>query len=371
MPEGSERITSLRQQDRDYARLYSAWSSSKDNEYGFYRSSTVSENEYSDTDGFSGMYPAADERDVLVRTTKLVSNVMIMYTALSFALSLLFSGYPKTISGMHMCREGFFIGSGLSPVVASYAVNIVLRLMPICYLLIKTRASIGVMIPIKINNKPLFRHSIFFAFIAFGVLFLCLDVKNAIFGVSRPWKNLMLLETSGKRVAMIVLYCAVIPIFSELLHRGIFVGIFRQYGDGFAMIMSSLLAAAVSSEGDYLFTFSYSLMLSYFVLSTGSVLTALIMRLVISGCYYGITLYRLEAGDILPQVSIALIIVFIGTGLVATIRFIARYSSRISLPIYNLYLTDTEKVMTVISYPPIIVWLTIYTLMNLYWLMIS
>ncbi|MBQ7990030.1 MAG: CPBP family intramembrane metalloprotease [Oscillospiraceae bacterium] len=362
MPDGSERIASMRKQDQEYVKMFRAWSASKDNRYGFYHASVASENEYSVTDGFKGMYPAADEREVLIRTTKLVAQTMLLFTALNLFGSCFFSGIPHSVGGMRICREGFFIGEGIMPTAASYLFNLVTRLVPILYLIFKTNAGIGIMVPLKISNKPLFRHAVFFAFIAFGVLYLIQDLEYSLLGWGKPWKDLLLLDTTQKRYAVLILYGVMIPVFSEIVHRGVFLSIFRQYGDGFAMMMSSVLAALVSSEGNVLFTFAYSLMLSYFVLSTGSVITSLVMRLIISNSYFGITLFRLLHPDSFPIVSMSVIIIYIGVGMIATIRFVARYSKRISMPIYNLYLTDSDKVMTMFTSPSIIVWLTLHIL---------
>ena len=365
MPGGSERIASTHKQDREYADMFKAWSTSKGNKYGYYHATTDAENEYSDTEGFKGMYPAADEREVLIRTTKLIADTMIIFTVISLGTRTLFSGRPHDIMGMHLVREGFFIGNGQPSVYLTYIYNILLRIIPILYLTIRTGSNIEIMVPLKITNKPLFKHSAFFAAIAFGVLYLSLDVEHSIFGTHRQWEDLLLIESQGKRISILILYGTIIPIMSEVIQRGIFLSLFRQYGDGFGMIISSLLAASVNCEGSFMFCFAYSLMLSYFVLSTGSVLTSLLMRLIISNSFFGITMFRLFYSETFPMLTITIIIMFIGIGLIATIRFISRYSSRISMPIYNMYLTDTDKVMTMLSSPAIIVWITVYGIGNL------
>ncbi len=362
MQSGSdERISSLRQQDKAYNEMYREWSLDKANDFGFFKQSAEKENTYLDGEGFVGQYPAADESEVLQRTIRLIAGVMTAYTLLQFITLLIFSGYPHPVMGIHICSEGFFIGHGAFPVVMSYIMNIALRLIPTIYLMVKLRAPLRVMLPTKVSNKPLFFNSIFFALLAFGVLFLCLDLQKAMLNTKHDWEHILLLD-EWQITPVMVLYIIVIPVMTEIIHRGIFLNLFRQYGDGFALVISSMLSAFFSPEGHFLFIFAYSLLTGYFALRTGSVLTAIMMKIIFTTSYYTITITRVLSGDSLPLVPMGIIIIFIGIGVIATIRFVARYSNRISLPMNNMFLSDTDKIMMVFSNPYIMIWTMIYAL---------
>ncbi|MBQ5316201.1 MAG: CPBP family intramembrane metalloprotease [Oscillospiraceae bacterium] len=361
MPSGSdERISSLKQQDKTYNEMYREWSLDKSNDFGFFKRSAEKENTYLAGEGFVGQYPAADETAVLHRTIRLVATVMAIYSLLQFLLMLAFSGYPRPLFGMSICKEGFFIGHGPAPVIMSYAVNAAIRIIPVAYLMVKLKAPLRIMLPTKISNPPLFINSIFFAMLAFGVLYLCLDLQSAILHTVRDWSHILLLD-KWQRIPVMILYMLIIPVMSEMIHRGIFLNLFRQYGDGFALVLTSLLTAFFSPEGHFLFMFAFSLLTGYFALRTGSLLTAVMMRVIFSVSYYLITISRVLSPDKdLSVIPMAVIIVFIGIGVVATIRFVARYSNRISLPMYNMFLTDSEKIMMVFSNPATMVWIMIY-----------
>ncbi|MBQ5311684.1 MAG: CPBP family intramembrane metalloprotease [Oscillospiraceae bacterium] len=360
MPSGSdERISSLRQQDSTYNEMFRKWSLDKENHFGFYKRSGETENTYQAGEGFVGQYPAADEADVLHRTARLTAFVLCIYSAMQLGILIAFSGYPTPIMGMYICKEGFFIGHGYLPVVMTYAVNILTRLIPIAYLIAKLKAPLRLMLPLKITNKPLFRNSIFFAMIAFGVFFLILDCEKFLLGRGHDWEHIKLVDDS-QRVPILILYTLIIPVISEIINRGIFLNLFRQYGDGFALLITSILSSFFSPEGHILFVFCYSLLIGFFALRTGSVITSVIMRIVISSSYYSVTMARVLMDDVFPKGAMAVITIFIGVGVVATIRFVSKYSNKIGMPMNNMFLSDTEKILMIFTSPVMIIWLMIY-----------
>lgn len=79
-----------------------------------------------------------------------------------------------------------------------------------------------------------------------------------------------------------ILYVAAIPALAEeLAFRGIVFGSLRKYGDGFAMVMSSVLFAVL--HGNFVqipFAFCMGIALAYTVIRTGSIVPAILIHFI-------------------------------------------------------------------------------------------
>lgn len=115
-----------------------------------------------------------------------------------------------------------------------------------------------------------------------------------------------------------------LALLQELLFRGILLLPLRRYGDGFAVLVSSLLAALCA---DGLLTgiaaFLYGLAAGYFTIRSGSIHTALAGRLLFEALFYG---FQLANGMLAPDtarwavlIAAALLVV---SAVIAYIRFV-------------------------------------------------
>lgn len=357
-----KRIHSLRQQDEEYNALFRKWRSDRANKFGYYLSGS-SENTYKEGEGFAGQYPAADERESLGQSISLLTQVLLLYTLCEAISKFLFSDFPSNAPlGITLAREGYAAVADFPHIFASYVSNILTRLIPVTYLLIRLRIPLQIVVPLKITNKPLFRSSVPIAMLTFGIMYVCSTLSEYV----RPSvAHRPVYFTNGgltrEEFPMVILYCLVIPVISEIIHRGVFLQIFRQYGDGYALLLTSMIAAFTSIEDESLMIFFYSLMIGYSTLRTGSVITAIVMRVIISGGYFCISSLSFGASERMRDLIISISVLFIiGFGIVSLIRFISTYSNRISLPLYSLYVSDFEKLMLVFANPGFIIWVVFY-----------
>ena len=358
-----KRIHSLRQQDEEYNALFRKWRTDRANKFGYYLSGST-ENTYKEGEGFAGQYPAADERETLGQSISLLTQVLLLFTLCETISKFLFSDFPFNAPlGITLAREGYATVADFPHIFASYVSNILTRLIPVTYLLVRLRIPIRLVVPLKITNKPLFRSSIPIAMLTFGIMYVCSSLSEYILypsGGRRP----VFFPNGGmtrEEFPMVILYCLVIPVISEIIHRGVFLQIFRQYGDGYALLLTSMVAAFTSIEDESLMIFFYSLMIGYSTLRTGSVITAIVMRIIISGGYFCISSLSTGASEQMRDLIISIsVLVIIGIGIVSLIRFISTYSNRISLPLYSLYVSDFEKLMLVLANPGFIIWAVFY-----------
>ena len=357
-------ISSLRQQDLEYKKLYEEWQNDRRNKYGYRTEYAENANTYQEGKGFSGEYPAADERASLRSSVDVLMLTLICYALLEFIVKLLLSDFPFNAPfGVVLGKEGFTSSHDLKTIIFAYVGNIFTRVIPFGVLLLQLKLPLKVVIPTKINDRPLFYCSIPVAMLTFGVIYMCTEVE-ALFLPGLDNRSIM--RWSGAftvyDIPISLLFMVIVPILSEFLHRGIILNLFRQYGDGFALLISSVISAALSAEDAIVMTFVYSLMIGYFTLRTGSILTAIVMRIIISGSYYIISIGRSGAfaNNVLSLLSAMVIFLYIGIGIIILIRFVINYSNKISLPLYSLYLSDAEKLMICFSQPGFIIWISLY-----------
>ncbi len=371
MPESQKRdnsdsrIASLKQQNKEYNEMYRKWRIDRKHDYGFYFLDNSDELTYRDGEGFITEYPEASERNAVNGIHSVAAKTLIIFTLMNILTSLMFSCLPFSLAGdVYYTGYGYFAGDEVPALILSYIVNILRRVLPIFYLIHKVKMPAKIMIPIKISNKPLFAESIFMAMLIFGIItvFSGFSFFSApLMGINpanRIWipKNKTILFFSS------LLFTIIIPVISELIHRGVFMQTLRQFGDGYALLLTSVIAALTASNVHaFLFIMTYSLVIGYFTMRSGSILTAIMMRIVISCGSYWMTYIKLTQR--LPKnyltISIAVTLIFLIIGIISVIVFTRHHSNKINLPIYTMYMTQKEKFMCCIANPYVLVWIAL------------
>lgn len=104
-----------------------------------------------------------------------------------------------------------------------------------------------------------------------------------------------------------LLFAIIFVILQEILFRGIILTSIRQFGDGFAIIATSLLFAVwAGGAGDFISYFFVSLPLCYFAIRSGSVLTAIISRV-----FYQIVIFLISLSAGILESSLSEVIILL------------------------------------------------------------
>ncbi|MGN0666909.1 MAG: lysostaphin resistance A-like protein [Huintestinicola sp.] len=353
----ANKIASLKQQDKEYNESFRKWRIEHKKDYGFYFNDSNDEYIYRDGEGFIGEYPKAAEDSAISMVHNIICWTVMLFILLS---GILVIGLPYICERLGYdvtyCSGGFFAGERVPAVISTYALQLLPYFVAFAFIFIKLKMPLKVLAPLKINNRPLFNLSIPAAVLTYAVtLILALGYIRVLgyIGV-RPYVGLWIPQTGNGVFLSCLLNTILIPIINELLCRGVIVQMLRQFGDGYAIFGSALVAATISGDvTTFLTIFTSSLVVSYFMLRTGSVLTAIIMHIIMSTLTFWSS--YMEMMDI-PQESldvmfISLLIICIIVGLYYIIRFMKRYSDRISLPMSDMYLTGLEKMMNLLKSP--------------------
>lgn len=367
MPKGNNnrKIASLKQQNSEYNELYRKWQIEHKKDYGFYLPEGQGELAYRTGEGFINNNPEAAERSALEEIHSVIAKTIILYSIMNIIRTTLLADYALGLSkNVFYSYRGYFYGYEPAALFYSYFVTLTVKLLPLTYLIKKVRMPLKLMIPLKTSNKPLMRLSVPMAMLIFGIMAVFTAIGCII--TDKPGtdfsKRIWIPESLWVMTLSSILYTIVLPITSELIHRGLFLQILRQFGDGYALIVTSIIAAFTSGEmSSWMFYLTFSFVAGYFTLRTGSIVSPILMRLVISFTSYWMTYIKqtgLPGGNYIT-ISMIIILIYLIIGGAAVIVFIKNHSNKINLPFYKFTLSVNEKLMFAASNPLTIIWLAL------------
>lgn len=362
-----------RYQDKTYNEMFKAWRKQRKDSIGFYYVSNPNELTYLDGYGFVTDYPEAAERNALRRVMNVVGVTMIILGVIdilykfavpnllsAFGADIYYDKYAKTFYG----NEWLILG-------IDTVFSIIKRLIPLCYVIRKMRMPVKVMIPTKITNKTLFKYCVPVMLLTAGcctaasgfygkILRMCHIAKSKLFEIP---------DSKAVLVLFLIVHIIVIPIISEIHTRGALLQLLRQFGDGFAIVVTALLTALITYNlNTFCYMFISSLVIGYFTVRTGSVITAVLMRITTVAVSYGIfTLSEYTNEEIKFYVTMIGVFAVILVGLISFARLLIKGSDCFTLNFKSRYLNFSDKCGIVASSIPVVVGLTIiiiHTIIN-------
>lgn len=360
------RIASLRLQDREYNEIYRKWRIEHKKDFGFYFLDNSDELTYRDGEGFITESPQAAERSAFTEIHSLLAKFLCIYSVLNLIVPAV-SGIinaPEFDIPLFRSLSALVSGNEFVYVAVDYLVMISVRILPLFYLMKKINMPKKIFMPTKIYNKPLFNIAAPMAMLTFGIATILSNIQHtsaALLGVD-PTFSLRIPHNKICLILSAFLTVVIVPIISEIVHHGIILQILKQFGDGYALIVTSIIAALTTGNFHiFLFTFTVMLITGFFVVRSGSIITGFIMRIIISGSVYFITVIKTIA---LPQgmyitLTAALIFAYIAAGFTAVSVFIKKHSNKINLPLYKMYLDTRERIMCCLTNASVIMWLSL------------
>ena len=360
------RIASLRLQDKEYNEIYRKWRIEHKKDFGFYFLDNSDELTYRDGEGFITESPQAAERSAFTEIHSLLAKFLCIYSVLNLIVPAV-SGIitaPEFDIPLFRSLSALVSGNEFVYVAVDYFVRISVRILPLYYLMKKINMPKKIFMPTKIYNKPLFNIAAPMAMLTFGIATILSNIQHtsaALLGVD-PTFSLRIPHNKICLILSAFLTVVIVPIISEIVHHGIILQILKQFGDGYALIVTSIIAALTTGNFHiFLFTFTVMLITGFFVVRSGSIITGFIMRIIISGSVYFITVIKTIA---LPQgmyitLTAALIFAYIAAGFTAVSVFIKKHSNKINLPLYKMYLDTRERIMCCLTNASVIMWLSL------------
>lgn len=367
-----------RYQDKAYNEMFKAWRRQRKDSVGFYYVSKPNELTYLDGYGFVTDYPEAAERNALRKVMNVIGATMMILGVIdllykyavpnvlaAFGADIYFDKYTKTFYG----DEWLILGIDVF-------FNVIKRLLPLWYVYKKMQMPIKVMIPIRITNRTLFRYAVPVMLFAAGCCTAASGMYDLILGLCGISKDKLFDMPDSKAVLVLylIVHIILIPIISEMHTRGALLQLLRQFGDGFAIVVTALLTSLISYNiSTFCYIFVVSLVIGYFTVRTGSVITAILMRITAAAVSYGVFMAdEFVSDENSGLVVMILMLIILGVGLVSFVKLLLNYSNNFSLNFKGRYLSFSDKCGIIVSSIPVVIGLTIiiiHTIINISFVM--
>ncbi len=360
-----------RYQDKAFNESFKRWRKNNNGTLGFYHLSNPKELIYKDKSGFVKEYPEAAETSVLRNAYSLIGQSLLLTSVIDIIYLFIAPGFLSRL-GFNISFDFYndsVYGNEWLLTVMFVLWSLIRRLCPFILSIARLKMPVSVMLPVKASNRPMLRYAAPVMLLVCPVCLVFTGLFNELL-FSMHIRTLPALFMPEKPVLLmlsLLMYVIIIPVLCETLSRGVFLQLLRQFGDGSAIVLTSFITAVVSYNlKSFCFLFILNLVIGYFAIRSGSIITAVIMRSTSNAFICALYLIRFYIN---PEHMILPLLLFfficLVTGLVFTVRFMIRYSDKIGMSLKNRYLLFSRKLMMLITSIPVVLWFTVSFIITL------
>lgn len=274
-------------QNEAYNEKFRQWRSNKNNPFAFNYKKDLKETVFSDSKGFVNTTVAEAEKQTVTGIMQILGVAMLLAVFMDSFFSRLLILILDAI-GVDIHCDFFtnaFYGGG-SEVVGMTVLNSFLCILtPMIYLHYKLKLPFRVEVMSKVNSSSEVLNSIALTLMACTVV--CLPTAYSgeshdiyEFFMTGQSDDISLWEQSDFML-FFVFNILILPIFSELLFRGAIFAALRQFGDIFAIVISSLTACLMTRDlTEMPAALLISVVASIGMLRSGTIITAFFVRII-------------------------------------------------------------------------------------------
>jgi len=226
------------------------------------------------------------------------------------------------------------------------------------------------MLPMKVTNKPMFGFAVPAALLAAGVcsvMSFFYDGMLSALGIDVS-RSCMIPDSASGLIYAFIANVLIVPIASELCTHGVILQLIRQFGDGTALCLTSIIIAASAYDITvFMFEAAVSFVIGYFIIRTGSVLTGVIMRIAVRAYAFVFCLLDSRTPPEYSETFVrAFLFLTLMIGLVSTVRFLYSHSDKFAMTIKTGYMSFGRKVLETACNIPIVIWFTLTFLVTVF-----
>lgn len=269
-------------QTHGYTMAYRDWRRRKKNRYAFRFSRNPKETAFSEDQSVIRDTPAQEEKSVLRRIGSLIGCALVLCLTIENILDkllVLLFGHLGIPVGMLFLGEIRMYGEEWAVFCVAAIIYLLKFLMPAILLAVSLRMPIRVGMPLYISNFPRMLSGVLVMMLASMLLGMFMVSRLAEMEKYRIISNAVGAE--DRRVILYLLFTVlIVPLSTELLLHGCMFQVLRQFGDTTAVVLTTVLAALLTHNlQDALRIGLVTLLISCFMVMTGSFLTAVLMHI--------------------------------------------------------------------------------------------
>lgn len=348
----------------EYHKEFSEWRSRKDNPYGYSFVHDLREHTYVDGEGYSQKTAVAAERTALTQCLGLLGATMLVMLFFDAVITLIMYHYfhDPAMYAVHYSELGLKTDHLSALAMTAYgAANLVKYLVGFAIFIHFTKIPLKIAVPTAKGSR-ISKSGIYLIL----VIMVIGRVGNYLIHLIFGWINMDCVYSIAIHDpnniladAIFVLFnCILVSILSEILFRGAILQTFRQFGDTFALIVSSIAFSLTFYD---ISTMGYaalcSAVLGLFTLQSGSLKTTIIMRITTDISNYALTCVLLDNyqnGQIVVCCIYSFIVIiaaFVFTRLICNGKLIFHVQNESSA------LTNSNKVRMLLTNTYVTIWL--------------
>lgn len=351
-------------QDKDYNDAYRKWQSESRIFLGHADPDNPNEIIYKDGVGIIAEDRTAAERRSLVYVHSVIMWAVVFY----LVIELCFTSVLPPVLGMLGSPvgtdsiTGLMYGNDVMVIILMYIGETVKRLIPFMMVKKALNMPINIVLPMKIHDREAFGLAVPAALMCFPLLSAFSGLFNQLLanvGIL-PYNNIVPnMNTGAGTAAAIFISVIYTPIISELLMRGMILHSLRQFGDAYAILISALVSTLCAHNLTQMcYVFISAVIIGHFALRTGSMITAVIMRMIFkvaaSAAWYAERFLSAEKNTLFIGITFT---VCTTIGLISIFRFIGSCRRGIGLTAVKTELTLKEKLLEALFCPPALLFL--------------
>lgn len=295
-------------QDKAYEEAYFKWRADDKNKYSFNYVQDTREHSYMAGRGFIKHGADAAEQQTLHNCLRLLGTVMLVmlvFDVINYLITV-FLNNGLSCNAVYYSEKNVLGDTPLSLCVLTMAVSILKYSAAIAIYLVRTKLPLNVALPSG-NTSGSFG---FYSAVLMMMISIVCRISSAILAHLLGYAHVdsvhIYMFNNSHIAALVIslLYnCVVMPVFCEIFFRGLVLQSFRQFGDSFAMVVSSLACGLCFYDISYMgYSIACSVVISVFTIRSGSIKTAVLMHTLSSTLNYILILTGImnsSAGEIL------------------------------------------------------------------------
>lgn len=351
-------------QDKDYNNTYRKWQSESRIFLGYADPDNPNEIIYKDGVGIIAEDRAAAERRSLVYVHSVIMWAVVFYLVIDICFT---SVIPPVLGmlGAHIGTDsitGLMYGNDVIVIILMYVGETVKRLIPFMMVKKALNMPLNIVLPMKIYDREAFGLAVPAALMCFPLLSAFSGLFNRLLSIVGilPYNNIVPhMNTQAGTIAAIIISVIYVPFISELLMRGMILHSLRQFGDAYAILISAIVSTlCMHNLTQMCYVFVSAVIIGHFALRTGSMVTAVIMRIIFkigaTSAWYAERYLSAENNTLFIGITFT---VCITIGLISIFRFISSNRRSIGLTAIETELTLKEKLLEALFCPPSLLFL--------------
>jgi len=290
-------------QSDEYVKIYKKWRKNPDNPYSYNYSSRKNEITFNDSMGFLNIRPEEKEQEVLMKLLYTFGAVLILYLFTEYVIStVLVAVLDKTGVNIHNSFLNYSVYGGQKEVMS---VMIFITLMKFCIPTLilhkKLKMPLKAALPCRLQSTKNLFFCISLSIIASVMTSIprtYSDYTREYFRFFNGYSNEISLMNQSELIIYMFFDIVIVSIINEILFRGAVFQALRQFGDLYAVIVTSSISALLTHDISSIpAAFAVSAVAAISILRSGTMFTAIAVQIINKIYLFSLTIIELSVSD--------------------------------------------------------------------------